>query len=224
MGEPGADPAWRAWIPGFDRWAATYDDEIADPWMAYEAAWTFVERSLHAGLGGLAGRRVADIGCGTGEFLRRLGQGGAIGAGVEPSAGMRAAAKAKLPDVIVEEGDLAAIPLGDGSVDAAIATYVVSHLSAIEQPDAIDELLRVVVGTGPIIIVDVPSAGAGDLPRVRQALQDAGRDDQFEWYERGFGLDLATWDRRLRDARRTVTIEPLGPLLVGLAALPGDVA
>jgi SAM-dependent methyltransferase len=224
VGDSSAEPVWRSWIPGFDRWAATYDDEVGDPWMAYEAAWAFVERSLLAGLGGLAGRRVADIGCGTGEFLRRMVRAGAIGTGIEPSAGMRAAAVAKVPDVVIHDGDLAAIPLPDDSVDAVIATYVVSHLSTSEQPVAIEELLRIVAGAGPIVIVDVPSVEADDLPRVRQILRGAGRGDQIEWYERGFGLDLRTWERRLQAAGRGVVVEPLGPLLAGLAALPRGAA
>ena len=202
--------------------AATYDDAVRDPWLAYEAAWSFVARSLAAGLGDLHGRRVADVGCGTGEFLGRLVELGAIGVGVEPSPGMRAAAERKLPGVAVVDGHLAAIPLPDGGVDGAIATYVVSHLSAAEQPAAIDELLRVVAGAGPIVVVDVPMATPSDLPRVRDLLRAADREDQLAWYEEGSGLDLALWRRRLEATGRRVATEPLGPLLLGLAGLPGE--
>jgi SAM-dependent methyltransferase len=215
------DADWRAWIPGFDRWAETYDDETRDPWFAYEAAWAFVERSLRAGVGDLAGRRVVDVGCGTGEFLRRVVARGADGIGVEPSAGMREAARRKVPGAAILDGHLAAIPLPDGGADAAISTYVVSHLSAAEQPAAIDEILRVVAGSGPIVIVDVAAAAPADLPRVREALRAAGREAQAEWYERGFGLDVATWRRRLEGSGRRTLLDPLGPLLIGLAGL-GD--
>lgn len=215
-----AEP-WRAWIPGFDRMAATYDDAVLDPWLAYEAAWSFVGRSLAAGLGAVHGRRVADVGCGTGEFLHRLEQQGAIGVGVEPSPGMRAAAERKIPGAAVVDGHLAAIPLPDGGVDGAIATYVVSHLSAAEQPAAIDELLRVVAPAGPIVVVDVARVTPSEMPRVRDILRAAGREDQVAWYEQGSGLDVALWRGRLEATGRRVAIEPLGPLLLGLAGLPG---
>jgi SAM-dependent methyltransferase len=212
--------AWRAWIPGFDRLAPTYDQEVLDPWLAYDAAWSFVERSLRTGLGDLRGRPVADVGCGTGEFLRRLVGEGARGIGIEPSSGMREAALRKVAGAAVHDGHLAAIPLPDGSVDAAIATYVVSHLSAAEQPAAIDELLRVVAGAGPIIVVDVARAIPADLPRVREVLRAAGRESQVEWYELGNGLDVAAWQERLEGSGRQVVLEALGPLLIGLAGLP----
>ena len=216
------DEAWRAWIPGFDRWAASYDDEVGDPWFAYERAWAFVERSLQAGLGALAGRTVVDVGCGTGEFLRRMVERGAQGVGIEPSAGMRAAAERKVPGATLLDGHLAAIPLDDASVEAAIATYVVSHLTPTEQPAAIAELLRVVDGAGPIVVVDVAKTGPDDLPRVRDVLRAAGHGDQVEWYERGFGLDVAAWRTRLEGAGRRVVTESLGPLLMGLAGLPDE--
>jgi ubiquinone/menaquinone biosynthesis C-methylase UbiE len=212
---------WRGWIAGFDRWAPTYDEATADPWFAYEAAWSFVERSLREGRGGeLAGTRVVDVGCGTGAFLRRLADAGAEPVGVEPAAGMRAEALRKVPRARILDGHLAAIPLGDDAVDAAIATYVVSHLAPAEQPPAIAELLRVVAGFGPLVVVDVAAAAPADLPRVREVLRAAGRADQVPWYERGLGLDVAAWRRALEATGRRVVLEPLGPLVLGLAGLP----
>ena len=210
---------WRAWIPGFDRWAATYDDEVRDPWFAYEAAWAFVEASLRRGMGDPLARTVADVGCGTGEFLRRLADIGATGVGIEPSPGMRAAARRKVPAFEILDGHLAAVPLPDGSVDAAISTYTVSHLSPAEQPAALEELLRVVVPGGPIVIVDVAAAAPGELPGVVEVLRAAGRTEQIAWYERGFGLDLPAWRRRLESSGRAVAVERLGPLLIGVSAL-----
>lgn len=211
---------WRGWIPGFDRWAPTYDASTADPFFAYEAAWAFVEHALRNGLGDLAGRRIVDVGCGTGAFLQRLAGAGAVAVGVEPSAGMRAEAARKVPGAAILDGHLAAIPLDDGAVDAAIATYVVSHLSPVEQPAAIVELLRVVRSAGPIVVVDVPVAAPDDLPRVREILVAAGRADQVAWYERGLGLDLAAWRDALEASGHEVVLEPLGPLLVGLVGQP----
>jgi ubiquinone/menaquinone biosynthesis C-methylase UbiE len=212
--------SWREWLPVFDRWAPAYDDDTRDPWLAYEAAWRFVERSLRSGLGTIRGQRVLDVGCGTGEFVRRLVDLEAAGIGVEPSGGMREVARTKVPEATYLDGHLTAIPVPDDAVDAAIATYVVSHLAPVEQPAAIAEIVRVVADKGPIVVVDVPSATTSDLPRVRDVLRAAGRDSQIEWFERGSGLACDDWRVALEATGRAVTIEPLGPLLVGLAALP----
>jgi hypothetical protein len=75
-------------------------------------------------------------------------------------------------------------------------------------------------GAGPIVVVDVPVAAPDDLPRVREILIAAGRADQVAWYERGFGLDVAAWRDGLEASGREVVLEPLGPLLVGLAGRP----
>lgn len=214
---------WRSWIAGFDRWAPTYDAATEDPFFAYEAAWAFVLCELQAGLGDLRGRVVADVGCGTGTFLRRLADAGAVPVGIEPSAGMRAEAARKVPGATILDGHLAAIPLEDGEADAAIATYVVSHLAPAEQPAALAELRRVVRGAGPLVVVDVPVIAPDDLPRAREILVAAGRADQVAWYERGLGLDLAAWRSVLETSGRRIVAEPLGPLLLGLAGLPpGD--
>ena len=49
--------------------------------------------------------------------------------GSSPHRACATAASRKVPDAAILDGHLAAIPLDDASVDAAIATYVVSHLS-----------------------------------------------------------------------------------------------
>ena len=236
--------SWREWIPRFDAWAATYDEDTADPWFAYEAAWAFVARWLEAGLGDrgdadvpagradapldepLRGAHVVDVGCGTGAFLRRLADLGARVTGVEPSSGMRAAAAARVPEADILDGHLTSIPLADGAVDALISTYTVSHLTPAEQPAALAEMLRVVARRGPIVIVDVPVVPPDDLARVRALLVANGREDQVDWYAEGQGLDLPAWRQALERTGRRVHVEPLGQLVTGLAAVDpgGEVA
>jgi ubiquinone/menaquinone biosynthesis C-methylase UbiE len=213
---------WRSWIPRFDAWAATYDSDTRDPWLSYEAAWAFVERALRSGSGAMEGRLVADVGCGTGEFLGRIVAAGGRGIGIDPSAGMRDAAARKVPAARILDGHLMAIPLADRNVDAVVATYVVSHLEPAEQPAALREFLRVVTSTGTIVVVDVPTVSPAELPRVRSVLAAHGRQAEIEWYERGHGLALADWAAGLTASGRRVFVEPLGPLLVGLAGVATD--
>jgi SAM-dependent methyltransferase len=84
-----------------------------------------------AELGGVrAGRRVLDVGAGTGaltrELVDRLGAGSV--AAIEPSAPFVAALRERLPGVRVEQGAAEALPFGDGEFDAALAQLVVHFM------------------------------------------------------------------------------------------------
>jgi hypothetical protein len=104
----------------------------------------------------------------------------------------------------------------------APSTHVVSHLEPAEQPAALREFLRVVTSTGTIVVVDVPTVSPAELPRVRSVLAAHGRQAEIEWYERGHGLALADWAAGLTASGRRVLVEPLGPLLVGVAGVATD--
>jgi SAM-dependent methyltransferase len=65
------------------------------------------------------GRTVVDLAAGTGKLTRALAASGARVIAVEPVAGMREQLAAALPEVELLEGVAEAIPLDDGSVDAA---------------------------------------------------------------------------------------------------------
>jgi ubiquinone/menaquinone biosynthesis C-methylase UbiE len=65
------------------------------------------------------GRKVVDLAAGTGKLTRVLVGTGANVVAIEPVAGMGARLAAALPDVELLDGVAEAIPLPDGSVDAA---------------------------------------------------------------------------------------------------------
>lgn len=86
------------------------------------------------------GRRVLDLAAGTGKLTRLLVPTGAAMVAVEPVEAMRATLAADLPDVEVVAGKAEAIPLGDGSVDAAV---VGQAFHWFDGPAALAELHRV---------------------------------------------------------------------------------
>jgi ubiquinone/menaquinone biosynthesis C-methylase UbiE len=100
--------------------------------------------------GGLPGKRVLDIGCGTGAhaliFVERFG---CSVSGVDASAGMVAQARAKLPGGEVRQGLAEELPFGDRSFDAALMMLVVHHL---DRPHAFGEAARVLVPGGRLLI------------------------------------------------------------------------
>ena len=111
-------------------------------------------------LGPLAGKRVADIGCGKGRFAR-------IVLGHHPSARVIAVDLAEAMLARVPAGlhrcaaSMTALPIATESCDAAYATESLEH--AIDIPRAVSELCRIVKPGGRIVIIDKNAAAWGRL-------------------------------------------------------------
>ena len=109
--------------------------------------------------GDLAGRRVLDLGCGTGRFAAALAQRHACTAyGVDPSPAMLAVARARSAAVTWLDGRAEEIPLADDAVERAFLQTVV-HLVE-DRPAAFAELRRVAEPEGIVVVHTVDPAGA----------------------------------------------------------------
>ena len=86
------------------------------------------------------GRRVLDLAAGTGKLTRLLVPSGAEVVAVEPVEGMRSALAAEVEGVEIMDGRAEAIPLPDGSLDAAV---VAQAFHWFDGPAALAELHRV---------------------------------------------------------------------------------
>lgn len=126
---------------------------------AFRAARTLPEevlavwRDAVVGLGLAPAAWVADIGSGTGQFLRALaGWLGGTVVGVEPSAGMRAASRPAVARgrAAVVAGAAEALPLRSGRVDVAWLSTVVHQIRGLDR--AVAELHRVVRSGGHVLI------------------------------------------------------------------------
>lgn len=120
----------------------------------------FGERFNDEALLGLLDPRwsVADLGCGTGEVAERLAPLVARVVAVDREASMLAAARTRLAgasNVEFRQGDLLALPLGDGEVHAAVISLVLHHVAA--PAEAVSEALRVLRPGGRLLIVDMLS-------------------------------------------------------------------
>ena len=106
-----------------------------------------------------AGRRVLDLGCGTGRFAAALSERhGCPAVGVDPSPEMLAVARGREPAVEWIEGRAEAIPLGDGAVERAFMQTVI-HLVE-DRAAAFAELRRVLESDGIAAIHTVDPAAA----------------------------------------------------------------
>jgi SAM-dependent methyltransferase len=109
---------------------------------------------------------VGDLGCGTGQvaeavapFVRRV-------VAVDDSPEMLAAARSRLDghaNVEVRAGDLRALPLDDGSLDAAVLSLVLHHQPA--PADALGEVARVTRAGGRVLVIDM-------MPHEREEFRD----------------------------------------------------
>jgi ArsR family transcriptional regulator len=99
---------------------------------------------------------VGDLGCGTGAVLTMLAPHVSGVVGVDASDEMLAAARhrtAHLPHVDLRQGALEALPVADGSLDAALMVLVLHHLPA--PVPALVEARRVLRPGGRLLVVDM---------------------------------------------------------------------
>lgn len=109
-----------------------------------------------------AGPRTAlDVGCGEGRFCRMLAAAGVAATGIEPTRGLREAARARDPGGAYADACAEAMPFADGAFD-----MVVSYLTLVDIEDlaaGYTEMLRVLRPGGRLLIANL-SGYATALP------------------------------------------------------------
>jgi SAM-dependent methyltransferase len=101
------------------------------------------------------GDRVLDVGCGTGEYIRRVHELGFVGAGVEPAEAMREIAIEKNPHSEVLEGVATKLPFPDASFDLVICIEVLRYLHRADGRLAMREMRRVLRPGGRLFLTMV---------------------------------------------------------------------
>jgi SAM-dependent methyltransferase len=149
--------------------------------------------------GNVAGRRILDVGCGSGPLFAALRDRGAILAGFDSSAGMIKRARRRLGD----DADLRVTELGsplpfpDGAFDDVVAALVLHYLE--DWGPALAELRRVLKPGGRLIVaVDHPFA-------IDMLQRQAGlKPDYFatynwteDWIMGGQTVPMSFWNRPL---------------------------
>lgn len=135
----------------YDLWAANYAETGRN--LLTDLAANLVRAHLPSAVTG----SVADLGCGTGRWLRYLEARGAEPIGLDFSSGMLAVASEAGCRRLVA-GELTAIPLASGSLDGALLVLSLSH-----EPDAnaaMRELGRVLLPGGWSLIIDLHASAA----------------------------------------------------------------
>ena len=115
------------------------------------------ERALRKALeeiGPLAGKRVLEVGCGSGNWLEML-QGAASLSGIDLDPGRAARAAARFPEADIRSGDASRLPWAGGSFDVVLQSTVFSSILDPGMRRAVaSEMLRVLAQGGAILWYD----------------------------------------------------------------------
>lgn len=111
-----------------------------------------------------AGRRVVDVGCGSGELVRWLREQGAEAIGVECGEIMLRLAREADPEhpEAYLEGVGQDLPLGDESADAVTMSFSLHHVPEEAMLDALREARRVLRPGGTLYVAEPLSMGPGN--------------------------------------------------------------
>lgn len=130
---------------------------------------------------------VADLGCGTGQLTQALAPFAGRVIGVDSSPAMLRSAKARLgglPNVELRRGELEALPIEDGGLDAAFLVLVLPYLA--EPVPVIREVARALKPGGRILITDLmPHERAEYRQTLGHLWQGVSETQMKEWLEAG---------------------------------------
>jgi len=132
---------------GYDRWATIYDgytnSTVAIDDMTFPAVYAH-----------LSGKRILEIGCGTGRHTIRLARDNDV-TGIDLSPGMLAVARQKLADCKTQliEADIMAGPLNLGLFDAVVTALVLEHIGDL--PLFFQRAAEVLIADGELLLSEI---------------------------------------------------------------------
>jgi ubiquinone/menaquinone biosynthesis C-methylase UbiE len=141
------------------------------------------------------GKRLLDVGCGTGYHLERYRVRGFDVAGMDGSAEMLKQAKIVNPEIQFEQGDVEKLPFPDASFDYVLCIEVLRYLPDI-QP-CINEIFRVLKPGGTALVTAAPILQANLYPlvnRVTSAMK-IGKMTQLKQFFHSSGELRRTFDK-----------------------------
>lgn len=99
--------------------------------------------------------RVLDVGCGTGRWLRRYSNLGFEATGVDATPQMLRVARTRGTTAPLVAGEANRLPFGDAEFDMISDVTVIQHIPAVQQPQALLEMTRVLKTGGRLILFEL---------------------------------------------------------------------
>ena len=174
---------------GFDLWANDYDKDVqlseesnSYPFAGYQQVLGTIYRTIREN----PGKRVLDIGFGTGVLTRKLYADGYEISGMDFSEQMISIAKAKMP-----EADLLCHDFSQGfpeyfqgrTFDFMVCTYAIHHLDTLQKAAFIRELTPHLSENGLLLMGDVAFRTEREFSECRAACGDSWDEDEIYMVE-----------------------------------------
>ena len=174
---------------GFDLWANDYDKDVqlseesnSYPFAGYKQVLGTIYQTIREN----PGKRVLDIGFGTGVLTQKLYADGYEISGMDFSEQMISIAKAKMP-----EADLLCHDFSQGfpeyfqgkTFDFMVCTYAIHHLDTPQKAAFIRELTPHLSENGLLLIGDVAFRTETELAECRAACGDSWDEDEIYMVE-----------------------------------------
>lgn len=139
---------------GYDLYAENYDKTLG-------FLDSFEKDELKKMIIKTGGKKVLDLGCGTGRLFPFLVESGKNLTGLDISSKMIEKARKKYPKIESIIGDSENLPFKDNSFDIVISAFVVVHLKNIEK--TFSEVYRVLKNGGAFIVTNINQKKAPKL-------------------------------------------------------------
>lgn len=166
------------WAEGYDRSVGLSDEKNTYPFAGYKNVLATIYDAIRAG----QGKRVLDIGFGTGVLACKLYENGYEITGVDFSEKMIEIAQEKMPAArLILHDFTAGLPaeMKNEKFDAIVCTYAIHHLTDAAKITFLKELQTHLNPDGRIYIGDVAFAARAELEDCRAQCGDEWDDEEF---------------------------------------------
>ena len=181
--------------------------EVWDQIRSLHAAESEVERAIDRALGKRPLGRLVDIGTGTGRMIELFAPRSTEAVGIDRSSEMLRLARVKLEAAGISsslrQGDMYALPLGDGAADSIIIHQVLHY--AHSPAAAIAEAARVLAPDGTLLVVDFAAHEREDLRTTDAHIRLGFEDEMMSGWFSAAGLAVDHIEH-LKGGELTVTL------------------
>lgn len=139
---------------GYDLYASLYDESLG-------FLGSFEKDEILKMFQDLKGKKVLDLGCGTGRLIRDIRNYGGTVVAADISEEMLKIVEKKYPDVEMVCADAKNLPFNEGEFDVVVASFLIVHLKTLEQVFA--EVYRVLKDGGIFIVTNINQRKAPKL-------------------------------------------------------------
>jgi ubiquinone/menaquinone biosynthesis C-methylase UbiE len=118
----------RATAAGYDRWAASYDDNDPSTWLDEPFLLKHLQPFPHC--------RILDVGCGTGRYLRRLPTSAYRITGMDLSRNMLVRSRRQIgerTDISLVQASAGCLPFKVQTFDRIMSGLVIDHMISVDQ-------------------------------------------------------------------------------------------